>query len=547
MFAASLRSFRIASSLLTLLPLLVSLAFAQTKSKEGPAPVEGTVCDAQNHPLPAATVSLENTRSGQTFVVHTDEKGRFRFAAIPAGTYTLHTNMPGYHEASKAPLLLAQNEAISVVLLLEPDASAPFRKTVTQTVEFSDEPEFTVAGLTDPTNLGGHGSDVAVRTKEALAKETTSLNRGAPDRLPPPLTPPAGAKSSEESAESGPEGFLENKKRGEQLVGEGKPQQAIPYLERASLLKTGDSDVRYALAVAYEQSGDTLRADQNVRMLLAREDRPELHALLGDIAEREGHPLEAVQEYQRAAEMQPNEANLFSWGAELLLHRAAEPAAEVFTKGYRLFPNSVRMLVGLAVTSYVRGSYEQSSEQLLHACDLNPADPSPYLFLGRIQEAEKVEPPGWTKRLQRFVNLQPENPLAYYYYAVGLAKEGNVRENLELVESLLQKAIRLDSHFGDAHLQLGILYSERKDFPKAIAAYQKAIETTPLPDEAHFRLAEAYRQTGETQKVRQEIETYNQISQEKAKEAERDRHEIQQFVYTLRGRTTPAPPPPATP
>jgi tetratricopeptide (TPR) repeat protein len=331
------------------------------------------------------------------------------------------------------------------------------------------------------------------------------------------------------------------------LVEEGQPQQAIPYLERASKLKTEDSDVSYALALAYERSGDTLHADHTVRTLLAHEDRAELHALLGDIAEREGHPLEAVQEYQRAAEMQPSEANLFSWGAELLLHRAPEPAAEVLTKGHRLFPNSVRMLVGLAVTSYARGSYEQASEQLLHACDLNPADPSPYLFLGKIQQAEKVEPPGWTKRLQRFVNLQPENPLAYYYYAVGLAKESNDRENLALVESLLQKAIRLDSHFGDAYLQLGILYSERKDFPKAISAYQKAIETTPLPDEAHYRLAEAYRQTGETQKARQEIETYNQISQEKAKEADRDRHEIQQFVYTLRGRTTPAPPPPSTP
>jgi tetratricopeptide (TPR) repeat protein len=546
MIAASFRSCRIASSLLTLLPLLVSLAFAQTKSKEGPASVEGTICDAQNHLFTAATVSLENTRSGQIFVAHTDDKGHFRFAAVPEGTYALHAKMPGYHEASKVPLVLAQNEAMSVVLLLELDASAS-RKTVTQTVEFSDEPEFAVAGLIDPTNLGGHGSDVVVRTKEALAKETVSLNRGASDRLQPAVTPHGDTESSGESAESAPEGFLENKQRGKRLVEEGQPQQAIPYLERASKLKTEDSDVSYALALAYERSGDTLHADHTVRTLLAHEDRAELHALLGDIAEREGHPLEAVQEYQRAAEMQPSEANLFSWGAELLLHRAPEPAAEVLTKGHRLFPNSVRMLVGLAVTSYARGSYEQASEQLLHACDLNPADPSPYLFLGKIQQAEKVEPPGWTKRLQRFVNLQPENPLAYYYYAVGLAKESNDRENLALVESLLQKAIRLDSHFGDAYLQLGILYSERKDFPKAISAYQKAIETTPLPDEAHYRLAEAYRQTGETQKARQEIETYNQISQEKAKEADRDRHEIQQFVYTLRGRTTPAPPPPSTP
>jgi tetratricopeptide (TPR) repeat protein len=463
MIAASSRLFRIPSSLVVLLALLVTSTFGQTKSKDGSASIEGTVCDSQNHPLSAVTISLENNSSGQSFVTHTDAKGYYRFVALPEGTYALRAKIPGYREATKGPLLLAQNEATSVVLLLEPDPATQSPKLATHPVEFSDEPEFTVAGVADPTNLGGHGSDVVVRTKESLAKETVSLNRSAPDHLPSAATSKGG------------------------------------------------------------------------------KDSAEFHASLGDIAEREGHPLEAVREYQRAAEMQPSEANLFSWGSELLLHRAPEPAAEVFTKGHRLFPSSVRMLVGLAVASYARGSYEQASEQLLQACDLNPTDPSPYLFLGKIQEAQKVEPPGWTERLKRFVNLEPENPLAYYYYAVGLTKESGKKESFEMAESLLQKAIRLDAHFGDAYLQLGILYSERKDFSKAIAAYQKAIETTPLPDEAHFRLAEAYRQTGQAQQARQEIDIYNQVSKEKANEADRERHEIQQFVYTLRGRATPAP------
>jgi len=449
-----------------LVPLLVSLAHGQTRSNTGSASVEGTVCDAQNNPLASAIVLLEAIGGGQTLVTHTDAKGHYRFAGLSDGTYSLRAKMAGYREASKAPLSLAQSEVTTASLLLELDSAAQPPRSTTHPVEFSDEPEFTVAGVTDPTNLGGHGSDVVVRTKEALAKETVSLNRGAPARTPSAPTP----KGAEDSAE--------------------------------------------------------------------------FHALRGDSAEREGHPLEAVREYQRAAEMEPSEANLFSWGAELLLHRAPEPATEVFAKGHRLFPSSVRMLVGLAVTWYVRGSFEQGSEQLLQACDLNPLDPSPYTFLGKIQEAQKVEPPGWTERLKRFVDLQPENPLAYYFYAVGLAKESDKKENFEVVESLLQKAIRLDVHFGDAYLRLGILYSERKDFPKAIAAYQKAIETTLLPDEAHFRLAEAYRQTGETLKARQEIELYNQISKEKAQEADRERHEIQQFVYTLRGPARTAAPTP---
>src|SRR5258706_16389030 len=47
------------------------------------------------------------------------------------------------------------------------------------TPQFYDEPQFTVAGVADATNLGGHGSDTVVRTKEALAKDTASLSKPA--------------------------------------------------------------------------------------------------------------------------------------------------------------------------------------------------------------------------------------------------------------------------------------------------------------------------------------------------------------------------------
>ena len=45
--------------------------------------------------------------------------------------------------------------------------------------QFYDEPQFTVAGVADATNLGGHGSDTVVRTKESLAKDTVSLSKQA--------------------------------------------------------------------------------------------------------------------------------------------------------------------------------------------------------------------------------------------------------------------------------------------------------------------------------------------------------------------------------
>jgi hypothetical protein len=57
-------------------------------------------------------------------------------------------------------------------------------------------------------------------------------------------------------------------------------------------------------------------------------------------------------------------------------------------------------------------------------------------------------------------------------------------------------------------------------------------------EEAHYRLAQAYRQAGETLKAQAELQRYEQISKEKATQTQRQRHEVQQFVYELREPAT---------
>ena len=110
------------------------------------------------------------------------------------------------------------------------------------------------------------------------------------------------------------------------------------------------------------------------------------------------------------------------------------------------------------------------------------------------------------------------------------------------VESRLQKAVRLDPKLASGYLQLGILYSDRQDFPKAISAYQEAIAANPQLEQAHYRLAQIYMRTGEKLKAQQELQLSEQISKKTEEEAERERREIQQFVYTLRDRTSASQP-----
>lgn len=250
-----------------------------------------------------------------------------------------------------------------------------------------------------------------------------------------------------------------------------------------------------------------------------------------ELDERNRKPLEAVREYQRAAELDPSEPNLFDWGAELLAHRAYNPAIEVLTRGNQKFPRSTRMLLGLAVAYYGSGAYDQAAQRFFEVADLDPSDPSPYLFLARVQSDIITGSDGFLDRMRRFANLHPENAWANYYYAASLWRQkGTAGEVL----ALLEKARQLDPTLAAAELELAIVYTDQKNFPRAIAALQKAIEIDPRLGEAHYRLAQVYARTGEKGKAQQEFELHDKLAKQSAEQVERERREVQQFVIELR-------------
>ena len=494
--------------LLALLPLCL-----QSQESATSASLRGTVRDSQGKPVANAAVHLESKDPVQIRTARTDAQGKYSFTALRGGVYVLRTEMAGYSDAEIPSLFFAPKEAKNFDLVLLP-AKSP---AAGQASEFFDQPRFAVAGVTDTTSLGGHGSDTMVRTRETLAKETVSLSESTPG------AEPAAASEQEKwlraSLERAPYSFEANHLLGKLLDNNGKAREAIPYFERAGELKASDYENSYDLALANAHAGNYGRARDQGLALVAHNDSAELHHLLGDMQEKLGDSL------------------VFDWGSELLLHHAPEPALEVFTRGNHLYPHSARMLIGLGAAWFARGSYDQAVMRVSEASDLNPNDPAPYLFMGKMQSAESAPSEKIVEKLQRFVAQQPDNAEANYYYAVGLWKLRKVSPDAAgapQIESLLNHAIRLDPNFAAAYVQLGIVHADEKDYPKAISEYQQAIQVDPKMEEAHYRLAQAYRQAGDAAKAAAELRVYDQIARELAQETERERHEIRQFVYVLR-------------
>ena len=256
----------------------------------------------------------------------------------------------------------------------------------------------------------------------------------------------------------------------------------------------------------------------------------ELHSLLGEADEAWGDPNSSVEEYQLAAQRDPSEKNIFDLGNVLLLHARIEPALDVFKQGVALYPSSKRMYIGLGIALYSRGNYDEAVGALCHASDLFPLDPRPYMFLGKMGNVSVGNANEVTKRLKRFAETNPSNPFAYYYYALNLWKGGDMSgqgADPAEVENLFRKAIQLDPHMTEAHLQLGVLLQDQRRDQEAIPQFQAAIRFQPDNPDPHYRLAQAYLRAGDKERGQEELRLYDKLRATQINMREKPRSDFQ--------------------
>lgn len=315
----------------------------------------------------------------------------------------------------------------------------------------------------------------------------------------------------QEAVRRAPGSFQAHHNLGEFYIRQNRLAAAIPHLERAQAIDPSHGVNGHDLALAYLQTGRLPEAKQQVQRLLQAKDTAELRNLLGDVEEAAGNLVAAAEEFQKAAHLDPTEENLFDWGNNLLQLGALEPATDVLSEGVKRHPRSARLQVGLGIARYSRAQYEDAIRSFCAAADLEPSDPRPHLFLGEMYGVSADLSPEITKRLARFVDRQPSHALGHFYYAMSLWKSDPGVTPPRDVEAHLEKAASLDPRLAKARFQLGVLYSDQRRYPQAIAALEEAVRLEPEMAQAHYRLAQAYRRTGRKDLAEKELETFERL------------------------------------
>jgi tetratricopeptide (TPR) repeat protein len=341
-----------------------------------------------------------------------------------------------------------------------------------------------------------------------------------------------------------PKSFDTNRNLGQYYIQTGKIGEAQPLLEQAQRIKPDSYDNGYDLAMADLLLNRLADARQSVQRIITIHDTGELHNLLGQIDEKDGKFLAAANDFEAAAHLDPTEENLFDWGSEMLLHRTYEPAIAIFRQASNRFPKSPRVHIGLGLALYSRGKYDEAVQALLTAADLDPADPRCYVFLSKAYDSSPQQADDVIQHFRRYVELRPNDARAQYYYAMSLWKgkrAGDTNVDLQTVQSLLQKSIALDNNLPEAHVQLGDLYAGQHQYDKSIPEYVRALELNPNLSDAHYRLGTDYVHVGQKDQAQKEFAVYQKLRAEHLSEIDKERAEVQQFVYSEKSDSSSKP------
>ena len=384
-------------------------SLAQEHSR--PFLVQGKVVEPSGGPVPGAAVFIDSN-NGDTASATTNRTGNFELKVSGGKKYVLRVLAQGFKaEMIELPPYNASNIQLTVSLKIAPTGSPEVHDSG---IQFSDSPNFTVAGVTDWSNVGLHGSDVNVRTSETLTNEAAALK-------------PA-AKSS---------GVTNKDAEAHRLLGDEKEKSGDPVAaerEYEAAVKLDPSEENYfawGAELLLHRAG-VAAVEVLTKGAAAHPNSQRMAEALGAAFYANGQFAESAQQMCRAADLLPSIAEPY-----LFLGRIEQAASDIFPcseQKLQRFASEQRrsakahfyygiVLLKKAKQSQRDADFRRAEEAFRNALAVDPSFGEVYLQLGMLYNA------GGKKEaaLQEFakaVRATPELTSAHYQLSLAYRRSG---------------------------------------------------------------------------------------------------------------------------
>ena|SRR5713101_153157 len=258
----------------------------------------------------------------------------------------------------------------------------------------------------------------------------------------------------------------------------GQLQRAIPLLEKAYQRKKDDPDVAAHLGLAY------LREQQADKALVVishwaeiQPDSPEALYFKGKAAQ-----YVASDTFARLTKVAPDSYRTFQLEAEMLRQRGLAPAAI--------------------------NEYKKAIAQKPDAAGLHYALGTLYREVGRLDEA--------LAEFNQELRIT-DDPLTYYWIGDVYLQQNN----MDRAQQSLLKALTIQPGLIGAELDLAKTYQAQGKTAQAVKMLQAVIASDPEQQEAHYLLFGLYKDQGQMDQARKELETFQRIKRRTADQEEK--------------------------
>ena len=208
----------------------------------------------------------------------------------------------------------------------------------------------------------------------------------------------------------------------------------------------------------------------------------------GDRKRREGKLDEAIQEYCKAIEVDPDYAEPYiSRGIMYGNQGKYEQSITDFSEAIRCDSSLSHAYYNRALCYKHSEKYHKAIDDNTTAIRLNPSYISAYINRGNCY-AELEQYDHAIYDYDKAIELDSSNAMPY-------SNRGNCYGELKQIERAIQdydKAIELDSNYAVAYYNRGNRYSDWKQYERAIQDYDKAIELDPSYAAAYYNRGNCY-------------------------------------------------------
>lgn len=224
------------------------------------------------------------------------------------------------------------------------------------------------------------------------------------------------------------------------------------------------------------------------------------HFAKAQLLDDQGHTSQAIDEYKKALELDPNNSMIYSEMAETYLkNNRIRDAVETAQKAVKADPDNVephKILSNIYVQMIGRSTIQQPPDidtlngaihELEEVVRIDPSERQAFLMLGRLYQIEGDRNQAMSI-YRKFLGIEPGSEEGVTALAKLQMEAGNDQE----AATLLEEFIKQEPESSGALETLGQAYSSMQEFAKAADAFKRASDLDPTDLELKKSEAQAF-------------------------------------------------------